>query len=94
MANGKADRSTLHAETWNEHDQIYSRTLNRMVEIGIPPLGANEKDEKYGGLVPPNPFSSQKQMAYMHANPEVLGPKALKEWDTASKGKALPKRVK
>jgi hypothetical protein len=40
------------------------------------------------------PFKSLAQEGYMHANPEVLGKKGLAEWDSATKGKKLPKRVK
>jgi hypothetical protein len=29
----------------------------------------------------------------MHANPEVLGKKALAEWDAASKGQHVPEHV-
>ncbi|VVB52069.1 Uncharacterised protein [uncultured archaeon] len=32
------------------------------------------------------PFVSKSQQGYLHANPEVLGKKALAEWDAASKG--------
>lgn len=83
---GKADRSTLHAMDTEEHDKVFSRTLGRMVEIGVNKVGGN--------LVPANPFASEAQRGYMHAHSEVLGKTALKEWDTASKGKSLPKRVK
>jgi hypothetical protein len=40
------------------------------------------------------PFKSLAQEGYMHANPEVLGKKGLAEWDSATKGKKLPKRAK
>lgn len=73
-------------EPMHEHDKIRSRTTGRMLEIGMPPQG--------GGLVPRNPFLSQAQAGYMHSHPEILGKKALKEWDSATKGKHLPKHVK
>lgn len=38
------------------------------------------------------PFKSQKQRAYLNANPEKLG-KELKEFNEASKGKKLPKKA-
>jgi hypothetical protein len=41
------------------------------------------------------PFVSKAQQGYLHANPEVLGKKALHEWDEASKGSHdLPEHVK
>lgn len=39
-------------------------------------------------------FKSLAQEGYMHAHPEILGKSGLKEWDSATKGKHLPKRVK
>lgn len=39
------------------------------------------------------PFKSKAQQGYMHAHPEILGKAGLKEWDKATKGKKLPKRV-
>jgi hypothetical protein len=36
------------------------------------------------------PFKSLAQEHYMHAHPEILGKTALKEWDSATKGKHLP----
>lgn len=40
------------------------------------------------------PFVSSAQRGYLHAHPEVLGKKALSEWDAASKGqKSLPEHV-
>ena len=40
------------------------------------------------------PFVSSAQRGYLHAHPEVLGKKALAEWDAASKGQHdLPKHV-
>jgi hypothetical protein len=32
------------------------------------------------------PFVSKAQQGYLHAHPEILGKKALSEWDAASKG--------
>jgi hypothetical protein len=68
-----------------EHDKIVSRTTGRSVEISLGPNGGN--------LVPKNPFASLAQAEYMHSHPEILGEAGLKEWDRASKGKALPKKV-
>jgi hypothetical protein len=68
-----------------EHDKIVSRTTGRSVEISLGPNGGN--------LVPKNPFASLAQAGYMHSHPEILGKAGLKEWDRASKGKALPKKV-
>jgi hypothetical protein len=39
------------------------------------------------------PFKSLAQEGYMHEHPEILGPEALKEFDEATKGKKLPKRL-
>ena len=39
------------------------------------------------------PFVSKAQRSYLHANPEVLGEKALAEWDAASKGQHVPEHV-
>jgi hypothetical protein len=40
------------------------------------------------------PFKSKAQQGYLHAHPEVLGKKALHEWDEASKGSHdLPEHV-
>ncbi len=38
------------------------------------------------------PFESLAQEGYMHEHPEILGKTALKEWDSATKGKHLPER--
>lgn len=70
-----------------EHGQhVTSRTNGKSVEVTFGPQG--------GGLVPANPFASLAQAGYMHSHPEVLGKTALDEWDSATKGKKLPKRVK
>jgi hypothetical protein len=69
----------------SEHDTLRSRTTGRKIEISMGPHG--------GGLVPKNPFASLAQAGYMHSHPEILGSK-IKEWDAATKGKHLPKRVK
>ena len=73
-------------EKMHEHDTVRSRTTGRNLEIS---MGMNGD-----GRVPKNPFASLAQAGYMHSHPEILGAKALKEWDTASKGKKLPKHVK
>lgn len=39
------------------------------------------------------PFKSAAQRGYMHAHPEILGKKALAEWDAASKGQHVPEHV-
>jgi hypothetical protein len=39
------------------------------------------------------PFKSAAQRGYLHAHPEVLGKKALAEWDSASKGQHVPEHV-
>ena len=41
------------------------------------------------------PFKSTAQQGYLHAHPEILGKKALHEWDEATKGKyqSLPEHV-
>ena len=92
-SNDQTVRTTLAPLTMNEHDKAYSRTLRRDVEIGVGMHGTDPQG-KFGGLVPSNPFASQKQMAYMNANPDVLGQKGLSEWNRASKGMKLPVRAK
>jgi hypothetical protein len=41
------------------------------------------------------PFPSKAQQGYLHAHPDILGKKALHEWDEATKGKykSLPEHV-
>lgn len=41
------------------------------------------------------PFKSKAQQGFMHAHPEILGKKGLKEWDEATKGhyQGLPEHV-
>ena len=63
-----------------------SRTTGRKLEIS---MGMNGD-----GKVPKNPFASLAQEGYLHAHPEKLGKAGLKEWDAATKGKKLPKKVK
>lgn len=75
-----------------EHDKIISRTTGRPIEIKFGPTGTGP--EGYGGLVPKNPFSSLAQAGYLHSHPEILGAARLKEFDRATKGKKLPKKVK
>jgi len=69
-----------------EHDKIRSRTTGREREISLGPNGA--------GLVPANPFASEKQRAFLNMHPEKLGAKGLAEWNQASKGLKLPVRAK
>ena len=78
--------------TNGEHEKVYSRTLCRDVEIGIGPLPVGPSG--VGGLVGKNPFVSQDQRAYLNMHPEKLGAKGLAEWNSASKGLKLPKKVK
>ena len=74
-------------EKMHEHQKIRSRTTGRLLEIGMPPQGA--------GLVPANPFASQLQAKFAHANPEKFGgKKGLEEWDKSTNFKNLPKRAK
>lgn len=83
-----ADARTNHPGVGiKEHGlHITSRTNGKTVDVGFGPQG--------GGLVPANPFASLAQAGYMHSHPEVLGKTALDEWDSATKGKTLPKHVK
>jgi len=74
-------------EPMHEHDTITSRITGRKIEIG---MGGTPGD----GQVPKNPFASLAQAGYMHSHPEILGKKGLAEWDRATKGRKLPKRVK
>lgn len=69
-----------------EHQMIPSRLGGRAREVSFGP--------QPGGLVPANPFASMAQAGYMHSHPEILGKSGLEEWDAATKGKKLPKRVK
>ena len=91
--NDQAVRTTLTGMKNEEHTQVYSRTLGRMVEIGVGIHGTSTKGNDYGGLVPKNPFSSLAQEGFLHAHPEKLGKAGLKEWDAATKGKHLPQHV-
>ena len=70
----------------NEHDTVRSRTTGRKIEISMGPQPA--------GMVPKNPFASLAQEGYLHTHPEKLGKAKLAEFDAATKGKKLPKRVK
>lgn len=84
----KADARSNHpGEGIKEHAlHITSRTNGKSVEVGFGPNGGN--------LVPANPFASLAQEGYLHAHPEKLGATKLAEFDAATKGKSLPKRVK
>ena len=81
-----SQRTTLPTKCWKEHEMVPSRLGGKPVEISFGPLP--------NGLVPANPFASQAQEGFLHAHPSVLGKSALKEWDSATKGKSLPKKVK
>jgi hypothetical protein len=70
----------------SEHDSIQSRTTGRMHEIMFGP--------QPGNLVPRNPFASAAQRGYLNSHPEVLGRKALDEWNASSKGQKVPYKVK
>ena len=84
----KADqKSNYPGEGITEHGlKITSRTTGRVVDVGFGPQG--------NGLVPKNPFASLAQAGYLHSHPEKLGAQKLAEFDSATKGKKLPKRVK
>lgn len=90
--NDQTVRTTLAPLNTPEHTKVYSRTLRRDVEIGVGMHGTCPKGG-VGGMVPANPFASGAQRGYMHANPGVLGPEKLKEWDKASKGQKVPQHV-
>ena len=67
-----------------EHQMVPSRLGNRAREVSFGPT--------FDGLVPANPFASLAQEGYMHSHPEILGAKALKEWDKSTEGKKLPRK--
>jgi hypothetical protein len=79
-----------HAEPqkyYPEHTTVISRNTGKPHEISFGPQG--------NGLVPANPFASIAQQKFLHAHPDKVGGKEkLKEWDSASKGRSIPKRVK
>ncbi len=80
-------RSNHPGEGILEHGlHISSRTRPGKVEVTFGPQG--------GGLVPANPFASLAQEGFLHAHPEKLGPEKMAEFDAATKGKHLPKKVK
>jgi len=39
------------------------------------------------------PFESKAQQGYLHAHPEILGEKKLKEFDEATRGMHLPEHA-
>lgn len=84
--NDQTVRTTLAGMQTSEHDKIQSRISRRPIEIEFGPLPS--------GFVPKNPFASAAQQGYLHAHPEKLGAAKLAEFDRASKGLKLPKRVK
>ena len=69
-----------------EHDYLISRTTGAAYEVKFGPLCS--------GYVPKNPFASQMQEKYLNMHPEKLGPEKLEEFNQASKGLKLPKKVK
>lgn len=83
---GKQPCACIVNKPMSEHDTIRSRTTGRKIEISMGMPG--------GGRVPKNPFASLAQEGYLHAHPEKLGKAGLAEWDKATTGKHLPKRVK
>jgi hypothetical protein len=91
---GDGDRTQLKGLETPEHTKIISRTRGVQLEIAVGPHGTSDKKEDVGGLVSKNPFASLAQEGFLHAHPEKLGKAGLKEWDQATKGKSLPKRVK
>lgn len=70
---------------FSEHDTVTDRFTGKKVEV---------KWGNHGHQVPSNPFASLAQEGYMHSHPEILGKKGLAEWDSATKGKKLPEKVK
>ncbi len=81
---GQRNCKCIVNEPMKEHDTVMSRITGKPVEIRM----------TMGHKVPKNPFASQAQQGYLHAHPEKLGAKKLAEFDSASKGMHLPKRVK
>lgn len=79
-------RRVLDTKEWKEHETVPYRYKPGGVEIVLGPTN--------DGKVPANPFASIAQQHFLHAHPEKLGKKGLAEWDAATKGKHLPKRVK
>ena len=70
-----------------EHHLVQSRLGGKAREISFGPLP--------GGLVPKNPFASRLQAKFAHANPSKFGGESgLKEWDTSTDFKKIPKRAK
>lgn len=86
-AKAAAKKANEPAAGHKEHGlKITSRTNGKTVDVGFGPQGS--------GLVPANPFASLAQEGFLHAHPEKLGAKKLAEFDAATKGKKLPKKVK
>jgi len=71
---------------YKEHATVRSRIDNKLREIEFGP--------QPDSLVSANPFASLAQAGYLHEHPEILGKSGLAEWDSATKGKHLPKYVK
>lgn len=92
--NDQTVRTHLEQMDTPEHTKVYSRTLRRDLEIGVGMHGTSGKVGDFGGLVPKNPFSSELQSRFAHANPSKFGGAAgLKEWDKATDYSNLPKRA-
>lgn len=86
-AEAAAERANKPEAGHKEHGlKVTSRTNGKTVDVGFGPQG--------GGLVPANPFASLAQEGFLHAHPEKLGAKKLAEFDAATKGMKLPKKVK
>lgn len=83
---GKQPCACIVNKPMSEHDKIRSRTTGRKMEISMGP--------QPGGLVPKNPFASLAQEGWAHEHPEQFGKKNLAEFDAATKGRHLPKKVK
>ena len=69
-----------------EHDYVISRINGAAYNVSFGP--------QPGGLVPANPFASIAQERFLNAHPEKLGKEKLNEFNQASKGLKLPKKVK
>lgn len=83
----KSPREINGQQPMHEHDKVRSRTTGKQVEICMGP--------HCSGLVPANPFASIAQARFLHAHPEKVGGEgALKEWDSATNFKSIPKKAK
>ena len=84
---GKQPCACIVNKRMNEHDTVRSRTTGRKIEISMGP--------QPDGMVPKNPFASELQAKFAHANPAKFGgKKGLEEWDKSTNFKNLPKHAK